>query len=288
MDQKDIEIFLNLTKTKNLTKTAENLFMTQSTISSRLNSLEKKTGTKLIERSRGSRAIKLTPYGERFKKIAEQIFELSQEAMKMKKDTIINLNIGIIDSFNNVYFDKILVKLYNLLKNYNINIKVCNSSEIYDLIELGLLDIGIVSLRESRNNVIVKPIYNEKMCIICNYPEIMPKKIDAKDLNLAEELYLNWGDNFLSWHKRNFKNSPKPKLELNSMHLVKNIFRNYRCWAVSTYEYAVVLSKDIEIQIIYTKDFIEDRTLYMVRQKETKPWKEKGINFFVESLKSYL
>jgi len=39
MDQKDIEIFLNLTKTNNLTKTSENLFMTQSTVSSRLSLL---------------------------------------------------------------------------------------------------------------------------------------------------------------------------------------------------------------------------------------------------------
>lgn len=288
MDQKDIEIFLNLTKTNNLTKTAENLFMTQSTISSRLSSLENEIGTKLVERSRGSKVIKLTPYGDQFRVIAEKMFELSQQAIRIKSDIIVTLNIGIIDSFSNVYFDEILLELYNLLTNYSINIKICNSTEIYDLIESGLLDIGIVSMKENRRNISVQRIFSEKMCIICNYDEKMPKKIKTNELNLNDEIFLNWGDGFITWHEHNFGNNFKPRLELNSMQLLKKVLKSYQCWGVVSYDYAMALSRDIDIQIIEPEYPIKDRILYVVKQKQIKVWKESAINHFIEILEKYL
>ncbi len=288
MDQKDIEIFLDLTKTNNLTKTAQNLFMTQSTISSRLSSLENEIGTNLVDRSRGSKAIKLTPYGEQFKIIAEKMIELLQEAVKIKNDTKIGLNIGIVDSFSNIYFGEILEELYGLLTNYSVSIKVCNSPEIYDLVESGLLDIGIVTLKESRRNILVQPVFSEKMCIVSNYDEKMPKKIQTKDLDIHDELFLNWGEEFIKWHERNFGNGYKPRMELNSMPLTKNILKNFKCWAVVSYDYAVALSRDIDIQISEPEDPIKNRTIYTVKPIKDKPWKGSGISLFIETLHKHL
>ena len=53
----EIEVFLAIYKHKSFSKAAEKMFMSQSSISERLKSLEKKLGFALLQRSRGNREI---------------------------------------------------------------------------------------------------------------------------------------------------------------------------------------------------------------------------------------
>ena len=48
MNQAEIETFLMIVKTKNITKTAENLFLSQPTVSHRLKLLEDELNVKLL------------------------------------------------------------------------------------------------------------------------------------------------------------------------------------------------------------------------------------------------
>ena len=50
MNQADIETFLMLVKTQSITKTAENLFVSQPTVSHRLKLLEEELGVSLMIR----------------------------------------------------------------------------------------------------------------------------------------------------------------------------------------------------------------------------------------------
>ena len=56
MDYKDITIFLELVRCRNISKTAENLYLSQSAVSSRLKALEAEMGCQLVLRSRASAA----------------------------------------------------------------------------------------------------------------------------------------------------------------------------------------------------------------------------------------
>ena len=53
MNLADIETFLMIVKTKNITKTADNLFLSQPTVSHRLKLLEEELKVKLITRKKG-------------------------------------------------------------------------------------------------------------------------------------------------------------------------------------------------------------------------------------------
>ena len=52
MNFSEIETFLMIVQTKNITKTSENLFLSQPTVSHRLKALEDELNTKLIVRKR--------------------------------------------------------------------------------------------------------------------------------------------------------------------------------------------------------------------------------------------
>lgn len=56
MDHKDITIFLELVRCRNISKTAENLYLSQSAVSSRLKALEAEMGCSWCCASRASAA----------------------------------------------------------------------------------------------------------------------------------------------------------------------------------------------------------------------------------------
>ena len=60
MNLAEIETFLMIVKTKNITKTAENLFLSQPTVSHRLKLLEEELDVRLISRKKGYKQIELT------------------------------------------------------------------------------------------------------------------------------------------------------------------------------------------------------------------------------------
>ena len=60
MDHKDITIFLELVRCRNISKTAENLYLSQSAVSSRLKALEAEMGCQLVLRFKGQRSVELT------------------------------------------------------------------------------------------------------------------------------------------------------------------------------------------------------------------------------------
>lgn len=62
MDERDLELIIMLDKTRNITKAASALYITQSALSKRIQSIEQELGTAIILRSR--HGIRFTPAGE--------------------------------------------------------------------------------------------------------------------------------------------------------------------------------------------------------------------------------
>ena len=79
MDIESLRTFINLYDTKSYTRTADQLFVAQSTVTNRINELEKELHTKLFERT--NRSVKLTPEGEKFKDYAEKVIELTDTSL---------------------------------------------------------------------------------------------------------------------------------------------------------------------------------------------------------------
>lgn len=76
MNNSDIQTFLTLVNTKNITRTAQTLFISQPTVSRRLKQLETELGYTLMIRDKGGKQITLTPAGEAFVPLAEQLTNL--------------------------------------------------------------------------------------------------------------------------------------------------------------------------------------------------------------------
>ncbi len=79
MNTEELKTFIALSKLKNFTKTAESLYVAQSTVTNRIAELEKEVGKQLFVRERKS--VSLTQEGKRFLDYAVRIIDLEQIAV---------------------------------------------------------------------------------------------------------------------------------------------------------------------------------------------------------------
>ena len=78
MDTLQLKLFLSLSRTLNFTKTANEFYVTQPTVSNYIKSLESSMGVTLLKRD--SHSVSLTPEGKEFAVYATQILSLETEA----------------------------------------------------------------------------------------------------------------------------------------------------------------------------------------------------------------
>lgn len=121
-----MDTFLALVRTQKVSRAAEQLNVTQSTVSKRLKLLEEEIGTVLFERGKGNKTFSLTPAGENLIDIAERWLSVWQEMQALpSKSPRLSLSIGSLDSLNYALFPS----LYQALTRHpsKINLKVVTS-----------------------------------------------------------------------------------------------------------------------------------------------------------------
>src|SRR5690625_63402 len=114
MNTSEVEAFLAVVRNGNISKASRQLFISQSTISQRIKSLESKLEVRLIERSKGITTIKLSKEGENFYKIALKWEQLITDS-KMLKQKQYNQNVSIagVDSINNFVLNDVFRSIVN-------------------------------------------------------------------------------------------------------------------------------------------------------------------------------
>ena len=81
MTSLEIQAFLTVQQTLSISRAAEQLYISQSSLSSRLQTLEQELGAPLFVRGRGRRELSLTAEGERFLPLARQHRALEEQML---------------------------------------------------------------------------------------------------------------------------------------------------------------------------------------------------------------
>ena len=79
MDIENIRTFMILANTKNYTRTAAQLFVAQSTVTNRINELEKELSVTLF--TRNNRSVELTVEGQQFLEYSEKVIKLTDVSL---------------------------------------------------------------------------------------------------------------------------------------------------------------------------------------------------------------
>ncbi len=161
MDTKDVSLFLAIARIGSISRTAEQLFMSQSTVTTRLQRLERTLGYALFERVPSG--VKLTPEGQKIVPLAEQIERLEQQMERPDADDLRVLRVMSGRAFVSTDVPECLARF---LRRENVNFQV--RMGLYDEMKDALLanQVDICFLGE--------PIYHPNIRLI----EYAPDAID--------------------------------------------------------------------------------------------------------------
>lgn len=146
MDIKQLTYFLAIAEEGNISKAAERLHMAQPPLSQQLKLLEEELDATLIERS--TRKLQITDIGERLQYRAKQILELVDTTIKEVED--INkgfqgmLSIGTVSSAGAALLPEKLSSFHEKYPGINFEIIDEDTYKIIELLNNGIIDIGII------------------------------------------------------------------------------------------------------------------------------------------------
>lgn len=202
MNLKRLEYFLEITKTLNITKAAENLHMSQPPLTYQLKLLEEEMQTPLFTRT--TRKLELTPAGEQLKKRASQIMDLmattKTEVFAISQGDFTEIKVGFVASSAALISPEKLIAYHKLYENITFTMKEGNTHKVLDLLNHGLIDVGLVRTPfngepynieylelEPMIAVYDPKVYNLKDVIKVNDLKDLPLVLDKRFLDLFNQ-----------------------------------------------------------------------------------------------------
>lgn len=292
MNQADIETFLMLVKTRNITKTAENLYVSQPTVSHRLKLLEEELGVPLLIRKKGYKKVELTPKGEEFIVIAQRWLSLMKETMLLKTaGEEMYLSVASTDTLNSC----ILKDLYrSILHDTNLNLKLNISThysyEIYELLEKRTVDVGFVYHHLHYKNIISEPVLREKMYVVQEWDSAIRKdQINIEELDPDNEVAFVWENNYQIWHEQMISKGKRNSLEVDIYSLFSEFLRDKGRWAIAPVTVVNRLQREQKVFVseIANKKKPPERITYIIRHKDMNEAKINTLKIFEERINQY-
>ena len=169
MNSKDLDYVLTIAQTKNFSKAAELLYISQPALSQYINRLEASLGVQLFFRSRSQ--VLITPAGEEFARRAANIrHEIAalEHAMREFSQRKQELSFGVSQFYGKHVLSSLITGLQQNMPQYHIKIIDGESHFLEELISQQKLDFGIFPSPIYNSGVTFAPIYEEQVLFAFN------------------------------------------------------------------------------------------------------------------------
>ena len=207
MNIEDVEAFLTAVRTGTISKAAEQLYITQPTISYRIQSLEKALGYPLLDRSRGFRKIEVTDGGREFYSIAEKMFTLWNDGKAIaNRKPEAAIRIAITNTLNTYVMPSVLSAFAKEHPNTYMDLYVGHYPECYAGIENNNYDFALLTRTITSDRLQPTLIGAEKMVLICSKKVKYSDGITPSELSQEKELFMYWNPEYYNWHSSWFSN----------------------------------------------------------------------------------
>lgn len=232
MEDKDWTMLLTLYEQQNITKTAEILYVSQPSLSYRIQQLEKEFGVKIMHR--GRRGIEFTPEGEYLAKYAEsmllQLQQVKEFVQSMDNKISGTLKIGTASSLARYRLPFILNKFHSEYPDVEFKVTSNRSSELTNSVYKQDVHIGFIRgdyhWAEEKHLIMTENIWivSKREISLSELPDL-PRIIYKTDWSL-ENLIDNW------W-KETFSKPPTITMEVDNMETCKEM-------VLSGFGYAII------------------------------------------------
>lgn len=209
MDTELARTFLTVVATGSFVEAAQRLYVTQSTVSSRIQRLEEELGAELFVRNKAGTA--LTPAGRQFQRHATILTRTVEQARQ---------ELGIVSGYRatltvggriGLWEDLLLHWLpifANLAPDVALRALVGFEDDLMQALIEGRADIGVMYTPQARPGLTVEPLLEERLVMVSTRAQ--PPSEPGSDY-----IYVDWGPEFFAQHSLAFPNFAGAALTVN-------------------------------------------------------------------------
>ena len=291
MNLTNVQTFLKVVYCNSLTQAANELFVSQPTVTARLQQLEQELNTSLLRRGKGVRAIELTPQGQAFVPLAERWVALEQETNQFQaQQTQLPLSIACLDSISRYVLAPLFRRLTRENPQLRLNIRTHQSHEIFSLVENHEVDFGFSYILSHRGNVDCKPLFSEGMALLASKSHPCAGQIvSPSQLDPSLEIFVAWFQGFADWHAKWWEARCMPLVQTDLASMVPLYLDHPGSWAICPYSVARAFLQEFpDLQVLELDVPIPRRTCFMLESK-SGGWKQPtAAAMFREAVLPYL
>lgn len=268
MNIESMETFIILAENGSFTKTAEVQYLVQSTISNRINELEKYIGKELFIRN--NKNVKLTKSGEAFLPYARRMLMLKKEGIIKARSVGVyedRLALGLVDSIYNGIISPIIKEYFIAFPNIAVKLKVNHSEEIIKLLSDGILDVGFVYTKTKSSKFEIIDFLEDEIILVTSSKSkiFIEREISYEELTQVPLLYADLGEEFFNWLSILFGDSPLLKLSVDEISYVIDFVKEDLGCAFVTKSSVIKDIEDGKLIHIKIKDSVPpSRKIYML------------------------
>lgn len=205
-----LKTFLTIIETGSLSKAAERLNMTQSTVSARLKSLEDEMGQPLINRKKSG--ITMTAAGSRLQGYAEAMQDLWRQARHeialpaiMGKSVSLGVHTALWDDLGQAS----LSALYRRYPTMPITIRLCSSQELKESMEKGLIDAALAIQPSYTPDQVMHELSPGKLILVST-------RADSPVMHDRFYVFVEYSSEFSRLHAAAYHSAGTARLSFNS------------------------------------------------------------------------
>lgn len=288
MTSLEIEAFLTVQRTGSITKAADLLYISQSSLSTRLRTLERELGCFLFTRSKGSKAMVLTPEGKQFLPLALQHRDLENKMLALGQSISGEqiLRVSALNSIGNYLLPATYQRFSQLWPDIRLEIQDMATVPAMEAIARDELDMAFAALSNSTDYMTAIPFLSEPMTILCATGSDYPDPVPLSALSSNREVYSTWCADVDQWHQTVFGADAQPQVHLELMSQIQLFLSQPGAWMVVPYSIADALGDTPNLRRCRADFPIPDRQLYILCNRKTR--NSVPVIRFLECLRSVL
>ncbi|MFA7554348.1 MAG: LysR substrate-binding domain-containing protein [Spongiibacteraceae bacterium] len=208
METELLKTFLEIEKTRHFGRAADNLYLTQAAVSSRIRQLESTLGVSLFNRHRNN--INLTPEGERLKPHAEAVINAWNQALQQSSSSneqSLHIAIGGTVNLAEPFLQDYLHRIYSHYPDITLRAPVLERASLTQQLLKHSLDMAIIFDRPKVEELSIERIDTVTLVLTSTQ-----QHTQLADINKHPYIQIDWGNSFNTQLIKQLPTLPTPAL----------------------------------------------------------------------------
>lgn len=265
MDIELVKTFIEVKNCRHFGKAAENLYLTQAAVSSRIRQLEQYFGVELFIRNRNN--IQLTPAGERFVSHAEvmmQTLRMAKQDVALTQEQVTQISIAGTPNTWDTYIHDAISKIYATQPDVSLVAEILAREQITRQLLERSLDIAIIFDPPKAEELKIELLHTFALIPVSTSSEPI-----ASPSDVTRYIRVDWGTNFTAWHGKELKGMATPLMRTSTARIALDLM--LQCGGTA-YLPDVLVEPFIEQGSLHRLDALPEfkREVYIAYHKENE------------------